>query len=323
MVENTIIAALDRDVVKTYKELQYGYGFRRVLADDMAADSEAQSESVDFLPGSIFRLWINQEALTYKKHWHPATEMVVVLDDEYYVTVDGTRYVLKQGDIFIIPSCELHELSAPQQGRRLILLFDLTQFEWIHNFSYIQSHFTKPVLINGDTCPTIYQEECEIISLICKDYFGDDTLRDSAIYARLLLLFINYARFSAENIALNGYSSGNKSKQLELHKCFSLVYSYIDKHITDDLTLEKVAEIACYSKYHFSRLFKEYSGYSFYDYVRMQKINHAAELLLNPELPIIEIALQTGFANLTTFNRTFKAIKGCTPTHYRKLFDAT
>lgn len=312
-MENTIIAALDKDVMTTYKEMQYGYGFRRTLSED--------SESVAFLPGSTFRLWINQEALTYPRHWHPAIEIIIPLNNEYYIDIDSVKYTVRPGDIFIIPSCTLHEVSAPDTGRRLILLYDMSQFENIQNIAYLQSFFTKPVLINGEQCPTIYQEECMHVSHIVKDYFGDDNLRDISIYARLLSFMLAYVKFAAANVEINGYSNSNKGKQLELQKTFSVVYDYIDKHITDDLTLEKVAEIACYSKYHFTRLFKEYSGYSFYDYIRMHKINHAAELLLNPELPIIEIALQSGFANLTTFNRTFKAIKGCTPTYYRNLFD--
>lgn len=315
-MENTIIASLAKEVNKTYKELQYGYGFRRTLNDG--------TESVAYPPGSFFRLWINQETLMYDDHWHPAAEMIIPLENDYYAEVDGAKYVLEPGDIFIIPSCAIHKLSAPPDGgRRLILLFDFDQFQHINNFAYIQSHFSKPLVINGENCPTIYQEECEIVSAICKDYFGDDNLRDTAVYSKLLMFFLNYVRFAATNLAISGYSSNNRSKQLELQKCFSMVYDYIEKNITDDLTLESVADIAGYSKYHFSRLFKEYSGYSFYDYIRTQKINHAAELLLNPELPVIDIALQAGFANLTTFNRTFKAIKGCTPTHYRKLFDST
>ena len=314
-MENTIIASLAKEVDKTYKELQYGYGFRRAMTDN--------SEAVSYLPGSSFRLWINQENLMFADHWHLAAEMIIPLENEYYAEIDSVRYVLKPGDIFIIPSCEIHQLAAPSTGRRLILLFDFSQFENIKNFAYIQSHFSKPILINGDKCPTIYQEQCELISEICKDYFGDDNLRDTAIYAKLLTFFLNYVRFADLNLAISGYSANNRAKKLELQKCFTMVYDYIDKHITDDLALETVADIAGYSKYHFTRLFKEYSGYSFYDYVRNQKINHAAELLLDPELSIIDIAMQAGFANLTTFNRTFKVIKGCTPTHYRKLFDTT
>ncbi len=309
----SILSALDKEIMTIYKDMQYGYGFRRVLTEN--------SESVAYLPGSIFRLWINQEAMDYPLHWHPAAEMIIPLENDYYVTINSVRYELHPGDIFIIPSCELHAIEAPPSGHRLLLLFDYSQFENIHNFSLIQSYFSEPVLINANTNLALYRQQCELISLICKDYFGNDMMRDTSIYARLLTFFVNYARYASSTVELSGFARSNSSKQRELEQCFSTVYDYIDSHLNDDLTLEKVAKVACFSKYHFSRIFKEYSGVSFYDYVRKQKIKKAAELLLQPDLPIINIALQTGFANLTTFNRTFKEVNGCTPTAYRKLFD--
>ena len=311
-MDNAVMSALGKEVMEHYKELQYGYGFRRQL--------DGESENVAFPAGSAFRLWINQEAMAYDLHWHPASEIIIPLKNGYTVTAGGTTYELKEGDIFIIPSGELHQLSAPADGYRLILLFDPNQFDVINNFSYLKFFLNKPVLISKSLCPSIYMEQCEIIYRICQDYYGDYNLRDSAIHSRLLMFFVNYARYCASKVQVNGYSTANKAKQQELQQCFNDVYAYIDNHLCDNLALETVAEVACFSKFHFSRLFKEHSGYSFYDYVRMQKIKASTNLLLNPELSITEIALQTGFSNLTTFNRTFKDIKGCTPTEYRKLF---
>lgn len=313
-MEKSVFSALDKEVYGHYKELQYGYGFRRVL--------DGESESVTYDTGSAFRLWINQEAVDYALHWHPAAEMIIPLVSTYTVTVGAETFVLQPGDIFIVPACELHQITAPAEGRRLILLFDLDQFDRINNFSYLRSFLTKPVLINRSTCPSIYHEQCEYISQICRDYYGDEHIRDAAIHSRLILFLINYARFCTSRVAQHSHSHASRGKQQELQQCFSNVCSYIQAHLCDDLTLEAVAEVACFSKFHFSRMFKEFTGHSFYEYVRIQKIKMTAALLLNPELSITEIALQTGFSNLTTFNRTFKAVKGCTPTEYRKLFCA-
>lgn len=313
-MENSILAALDREVVKTYKVRQYGYGFRRVL--------DNESESVSYMPGTSFRLWINQEAMNYAPHWHPGAEMIIPLENTYTVTTDTNEYVLKPGDMLLIPGSELHQITAPPTGRRLILLFDFAQYENIHDFAYMRSFFTKPVLINNELCPSIYREECELLSEICKDYYEMSHLKEPFIYSKLLLFLLNYARFQAANVELRGYSRNNTIKQQELQQCFSTVFEYIDNHLSDDLTLETVAEVACFSKFHFSRIFKEYSGHSFYDYVRLRKIKAASTLLLDKKLSITEIALLTGFANLTTFNRTFRALKGCTPTEYRKLYCA-
>ena len=89
----------------------------------------------------------------------------------------------------------------------------------------------------------------------------------------------------------------------------------------DPITLEMVSDIAGFSKYHFSRLFKQCSGYNFYDYLCYLRIKSAENLLIHPGVSITEIALQSGFTSLSTFNRIFKKIKNCTPSEYRNLYN--
>ncbi|MCC8137722.1 MAG: AraC family transcriptional regulator [Clostridiales bacterium] len=89
--------------------------------------------------------------------------------------------------------------------------------------------------------------------------------------------------------------------------------------ITTRLSLETVADVAGFSKYHFSRIFKECSGYNFYDYLCLLRIKAAENLLMSKEHSITEVALLSGFSSLSTFNRMFKKKKGCTPSEYRAL----
>jgi AraC-like DNA-binding protein len=84
--------------------------------------------------------------------------------------------------------------------------------------------------------------------------------------------------------------------------------------------LEAVAGIANFSKFHFDRIFKEYANISFCQYLKHIRIRKAETLLLNPELAITDIALEAGFESIATFNRTFKEIKKCTPSEYKKLY---
>ena len=87
-----------------------------------------------------------------------------------------------------------------------------------------------------------------------------------------------------------------------------------------ELPLEKLASIAGYSKYHFSRIFKKYNNMSYIQYINSKRIKAAERLMADSSLPITEVAMQCGFSSLTTFNRAFRKAKGCTPTEFRKLF---
>ena len=100
---------------------------------------------------------------------------------------------------------------------------------------------------------------------------------------------------------------------------FSNLLEYIDTHYTEDLTLEDMADVIGFSKYHFSRLFKQYTNYTFCDYLKHRRIQAAEILLEKPEYSITEVALQAGFPSISTFNRIFKEYKNCTPTEYRNM----
>lgn len=311
-MDNISLYSLDEEILHKYKEQQAENNYERTVDGD--------SESVGYLPGSSVRFWLNDEPAEYALHWHPAIEMIIPLVNKYTVIVGQETYELTPGDIFIIPGGELHHLIAPPSGQRLIYLFDFSLLSQIKGYSYLASYLTQPVLINRSICRPIYTEEAEIIAQLCRDYFQNDSLRDMMIYSKLLAFFVNYVRYriSLEKENIGGFSS--ESRQKDLVEKFNTVFDYLDEHFSEDLTLETVADVAGFSKFHFSRLFKQCSGYNFYDYLCYRRIKSAETLLLKPSLSITEVALQSGFSSLSTFNRTFKKIKGCTPSEYRSLY---
>ena len=102
----------------------------------------------------------------------------------------------------------------------------------------------------------------------------------------------------------------------EIYQKFVRVLSYIEANYSEDLNLETVADTAGFSKYHFSRLFKQYTDSTFYDYLCKRRIIEAKKLLVT-NMPVTDVAFQVGFNNLTTFCRCFKKYTGCSPTQYK------
>ena len=100
---------------------------------------------------------------------------------------------------------------------------------------------------------------------------------------------------------------------------FDKVFRYIDKNYMYDITLELLADFSGYSKYHFSRIFKQYSSVSYIDYLNEKRIREAENMLLNDDISITEIAVRSGFKSLATFNRAFKKMKHCTPSEFKRL----
>ena len=112
-----------------------------------------------------------------------------------------------------------------------------------------------------------------------------------------------------------GFSSG---KQQDYINQFVIICNYIDTHCTENLSLDGAAEMSGFSKYHFARLFKEFTNESFYKYVNKKRIQYSEQLLLHQKMSVTEVALSSGFSNTSSFIRMFKLINGCTPREFRK-----
>jgi AraC-like DNA-binding protein len=94
--------------------------------------------------------------------------------------------------------------------------------------------------------------------------------------------------------------------------------NYIEAHVSEELSLGKVARAANTSPNYFSEKFKDAVGMNFVTYVARARFEKAAALLHQSDLRISEIAFAVGFQSLSQFNRVFKKFAGRSPTQYRK-----
>jgi AraC family transcriptional regulator len=93
---------------------------------------------------------------------------------------------------------------------------------------------------------------------------------------------------------------------------------YIEAHLASELSLDRIAETAALSTYHFARRFKAATGISPHRYVTQRRIEAAKILLLSTELPIHEIARQVGISNQSHFTTHFRSLVGSTPKAFRE-----
>ena len=92
---------------------------------------------------------------------------------------------------------------------------------------------------------------------------------------------------------------------------------FIDEHISEELSLTKVAKAADMRPNYLSEKFKEATGINFVKYVARARYEKAAAHLRNGDLRVSEIAFAAGFQSLSQFNRVFKKLSGKSPTEYR------
>lgn len=110
----------------------------------------------------------------------------------------------------------------------------------------------------------------------------------------------------------------NESTDIQ-EKIILQAIAYIENHFNTEINLTELAQYVNLTAFHFSRVFKKYTGYSPYEYVLNFRINHAKQLLQNTNLSIKKISLTSGFNSDTHFITTFKKHTNLTPKQFREL----
>ena len=93
---------------------------------------------------------------------------------------------------------------------------------------------------------------------------------------------------------------------------------YIRQNCREDISQTEVAEMAGFSQYYFSRVFKEYTQESFSEYLSRQRILNAITLLHQDQITITDVSFLSGFQSISNFNKVFRNLMHCSPMQYRK-----
>jgi len=109
------------------------------------------------------------------------------------------------------------------------------------------------------------------------------------------------------------------SRRAEYAARFNRVVDHIQKHLAEPMDLETLADVACFSPFHFHRLFHGWMGETIHDFIfRLRVERAAAQLIYDPRKPVTEIALDCGFSSSSTFARAFRGFHGVSASEWRK-----
>lgn len=98
------------------------------------------------------------------------------------------------------------------------------------------------------------------------------------------------------------------------------IKKYIEAHLEDEITLDKIAEKMNYSKFHLSRLFAEKTGKTIYQHIKLRRLEEAANKLENTDKAIVEIAYESGYHSQQAFTQAFTKVYEYPPLEYRRRY---
>lgn len=273
-------------------------------------------ETVNFKENTNLRLYSNDEAEDYPNHWHAPLEIIMPTQNSYHAVCSNISYDLREGDILIINPGVIHHLEAPPFGKRFIFQADYSILRRIKELETTLSTIAPAFLITPKDSPAAHAHVQKLMYSIADEYFSNAPMSEASVYAKLIEIFVCIGR----ECSLSRNFSANTSKRKEYTEKFAFICEYINEHCTENVSLDEAAQIAGFSKYHFSRLFKCFTNVSYYKYVNQKRIAYAENLLIDPALSVTEVALQSGFDSLSSFIRMFKIIKGVTPTEFKNMY---
>lgn len=104
---------------------------------------------------------------------------------------------------------------------------------------------------------------------------------------------------------------------LQYQKRLLLVLMHIQDHLDQVLSLDRLADVAAFSPFHFHRIFRTLIGETLHQHVQRLRLERAAQRLMHSDRPILEIALECGYDSHEAFSRTFKSRFGLPPSRFR------
>ncbi len=263
----------------------------------------------------LYKTTSNTEKLTSLIHYHECYEIVFYVSANVEAYLDDSSYSLKSHDILLIPPRKIHKLNYPQPCNYIRYVFYFTH-EHIEN-AFGPALYKKAIhFFQNSGCYQLSLSAQEYIHLNRVFQNMHECRQEPSYKSRELISF--YASIILQEIYLISEKRPGVNQEQRSLNPVAQILRYINEHYHQNITLEILEEEFYLNKSYICRIFHRTMGISLINYLQCKRILEAQQLLLNTDLPIIEISMESGFNNVQHFYRVFKKITGLTPKEYKK-----
>jgi AraC-like DNA-binding protein/mannose-6-phosphate isomerase-like protein (cupin superfamily) len=255
-------------------------------------------------------------------HWHEHFEIIVMREGSAVFHIDSRPYIVKEGDVIIIPGGGLHVGYALHYGNihyDCVVLNAALFNDWVHD--PVHAQFVAPYLegrLRFPVKPSEQDEICLRFYSLLDEAIVELTAKPPAyqlvVKSKLYVLFTLLSRtFMVQQ------SSGKPAEQYFINRDrFKTLIQRIESNFCEKMTIEQAAKQVSLNPYHFCKLFKKLTGRTFVEYVNLCRMNEAERLLRDSNNTVTEIAAMVGCDNPNYFTKLYKQYKGMTPSQARK-----
>lgn len=247
-------------------------------------------------------------------HFHPAYELTLITEGKGKRLAGDSMETFSPGDLVLVGPMLPHVwVSEEQPGSScsaLVIQFPQALVNTLESFPECQSLRNNLL----EAASHGWQMQVTDKETLMEKFSKIPHLEGAASIAAFIDLFDLVTQLPGRKLASPGY----KSAKNETHsKRINKILVYVEKHYIEEIKLGEAAKTVHLSESAFSKYFKRTMGKTFFDYVNEVRISRACLLLRDTDQSISEIALDSGFGNLSYFNRIFLKKKHTTPYTFR------
>ncbi len=261
---------------------------------------------------------INTRLGELQSHGHIFAELVVALSGHALNIIDGRRSVVLPGDVYVLLPGMRHEQQDMENYRFCIFKFDyealLREAGELRDLPGFQLLFVlDPLRPNREENlhPVLEAEarpKVEQLTAILERELREKPAGYEAVSRHLFLALVTIL---AHHCGVSG-----EARRYNMHLIADAM-GYMERHYMEALHIDELAARACYSRRHFTRLFRAMSGMSVSDYLTQIRLRHVCGLLAQGDRSVAGIAQDCGFTDAAALCRCFKLRYGQSPQRYR------
>ena len=248
-------------------------------------------------------------------HWHDEFEIIYVRSGFLTVSISGESYIGKTGEAFVVSPGNLH-LMGSQTGTvdYYTFLFPLKYISF-RTDDMLDEKLLEP-LHSGHLmiCPRVKDTAKELCEQLIEIYMAkkDESESKIATQVRTKIILLQFIlEMWKKGFVIENDTSGRNTVEKEM-------VSYIQQNFTGKISLREFGEQFHLSEKYISRYFKEHFHITLSQYVTYLRLEHAKQLLQDTDIPVTDVAMQSGYQNVSYFIRSFQKAYAVSPLKYRK-----
>ena len=248
-------------------------------------------------------------------HWHDEFEIIYVRSGFLTVSISGESYIGKTGEAFVVSPGNLH-LMGSQSGTvdYYTFLFPLKYISF-RTDDMLDEKLLEP-LNSGHLmiCPRVKDTAKELCEQLIEIYMAkkDESESKIATQVRAKIILLQFIlEMWKKGFVIENDTSGRNTVEKEM-------VSYIQQNFTGKISLREFGEQFHLSEKYISRYFKEHFHITLSQYVTYLRLEHAKQLLQDTDIPVTDVAMQSGYQNVSYFIRSFQKAYAVSPLKYRK-----